>query len=450
MRAIHYVLICAAIILLARPWRGFIQIDANREDLPTIEVAVFEAGFGREWHDDVVADFIEKREAAGEPVHVDFWADPRVVDKLRPRILADQPPSLAQAYLPFWTLVLSDQLIPFNTLLDRPLPGDPDRTFRDTFVPGAIDLFTYRGKTYALPIAYNAWIFWYSQALFNEHGWSPPETWAELNALCEKMQAVDLAPIAFQGKYGIYSSAYFWHLIQSCAGMDTFNRIQALDPEGFHRPGVVEAARKFQELGMNHFQPGSATMSHTEAQTEFCLGRAGIVSCGLFFENEMRDVIPAGFELAAFPMPPVEGGLGNPDAIFAGPLDMFFCFKDGPHPEIAMDLAGHMLSVDAMTDFAGRFNSLSPIAEANRRADLSPSMKQVRDMLDRRPVRFCDALESYAQAWEIQYRRPLTDALISGQITPEDYIDELARGMRIIRDDPQTVRPDFNVDPGTE
>jgi N-acetylglucosamine transport system substrate-binding protein len=310
-------------------------------------------------------------------------------------------------------------------------------------VPGSLDMFTYQGRTYALPIAYNAWVFWYSRSLFENHGWRVPETWGELEMLCEQMKAAGPAPIAFQGKYGVYSSGYFWHLIQSCAGMDVFERIQAMDAEAFGEPGVVEAARLFQKLGTNFFQRGSLSMSHTEAQTEFCLGRAGLVSCGLFFENEMRDVIPAGFELGAFPMPPVEGGRGDARAIFAGPLDRFLCFADGPNPEIAMDLAGHMLSVENMTDFAGRFNTLSPIAEANERADLSPVMRSVRDMLKERPVRFCDALESYAQTWEIQYRRPLTDQLIRGSITPENYVEQLARGMQIVRDDPRTLRPEL-------
>jgi N-acetylglucosamine transport system substrate-binding protein len=364
-----------------------------------------------------------------------------VEDKLRPRILAGQPPSMAQAYLPFWTLVLSDQLLPFDPLLDRPLADEPGKTFRDTIVPGSLDMFTYRGKTYALPIAYNAWVFWYSRSLFERHGWRVPETWGELDALCDAMHAAGLDPIAFQGKYGIYSSAYFWHLIQSCAGMAVFDRIQAMDAEAFGEPGAVEAARRFQELGTRHFQKGSLSMSHTEAQTEFCLGHTGLVSCGLYFENEMRHAIPAGFELGAFAMPPVEGGRGQPGAIFAGPLDRFVCFKEGPHPEIAMELAVHMLSVENMTDFAGRFNTLSPIMEANERADLSPVMRSVRDMLEKRPVRFCDALESYAQTWDIQYRRPLTDQLIRGTITPEDYVEQLARGLAIVRDDPRTLRP---------
>ena len=93
-----------------------------------------------------------------------------------------------------------------------------------------------------------------------------------------------------------------------------------MHPGAFIHPDTIEAARTFQDFAVNHFQPGSGSMSHTEAQTEFCLGHAAMVACGLWFENEMRAVLPPEMELSAFPLPPVGEAARVTPTLPLGPL----------------------------------------------------------------------------------------------------------------------------------
>ncbi len=438
------ILALLTVIAVAAPWRGLIRDERDDTGVPVVEMAVFEAGFGVEWHRRVAREYENLRAAQGRPVHVDLWGDTRGVDKVRPRILSHQPPVLIDAYLPFWTLVLSGVIVPFDDVLDRPA-SIPGRTLRDTFYPGALGPATYKGEVYAVPTLLNAWMIWYDRRLWRERGWEVPETWQELSALCERIKSPDLAPVAFQGKYSGYANCYFWHLVQNCGGMAVYDRCQAIEPGAFLDPGVIEAARLMQRFALNCFQPNSASMTHTEAQTEFALGRAAMVACGLWFEHEMKHLLPEDMELSAFPMPPLAGGKGDPRALYAGPAEMIYLFRDGRSRAEALDFMAYLLSVDNMRSFAEHASTLSAVAPANRDADLSPAMKTVRDAVERRTLHYFDMLYSYAQTWDRTVKEPAYDLLITGRITPEQFAERLERGMEAFRNDPDFLRPEFTV-----
>ncbi len=51
--------------------------------------------------------------------------------------------------------------------------------------------------TYIVPYVANAAGILYNREMFQEHGWEIPETWDELNALCESIQAEGILPFYF-------------------------------------------------------------------------------------------------------------------------------------------------------------------------------------------------------------------------------------------------------------
>jgi N-acetylglucosamine transport system substrate-binding protein len=311
------------------------------------------------------------------------------------------------------------------------------------FYKGALEEYSYKGKVYALPVIYNAWVMWYDKRLFREHGWEVPETWEALLELGDKAREQGLVPVSFQGKFGVYSACYFYHLIQSIGGLELYDRCQAMDPGAFTHPDTVEAARKLQELSERCFAPASLAWSHEEAQDELCQGRAAMVACGLWFEKEMEGKIPPEMELSAFPLPPVAGGKGDPRAIYAGPGETIYKFRDGKNVELADPFLAELISVENMVAFANQNSSLVAIREANELADLTPAMETVRAFLAEKTIRYQEKLETYAQPWEMQYRRPLTEALLAGEITPEAFCQKLEAGMEIMRNDPDLVKPEF-------
>ena len=77
------------------------RADEDDDGVRVVEVAVFEGGYGIEWHQEVVEQY--NREHADEGVRVELRGDPRVADKIKPRLLRGDPPDLLMPLqLPGW------------------------------------------------------------------------------------------------------------------------------------------------------------------------------------------------------------------------------------------------------------------------------------------------------------------------------------------------------------
>ena len=97
-------------------------------------------------------------------------------------------------------------------------------------------------------------------------------------------------------------------------------------PGSFANPEYVTALGLIQRTAQEYFQPGALGMSHTESQLEFFLGHTAMVFCGSWLKSEMMGKIPDGFRLGAFNLPVVEGGAGEPGAIYTG-AGYYFVFS---------------------------------------------------------------------------------------------------------------------------
>src|SRR5690606_19131025 len=106
--------------------------------------------------------------AAPAGVQVRLWGDPRVSEKIKPRLLRGDPPEMFLiSDLPVWLLVASGKLRSFNDALSLPAPGG-EGPWRDLFIPGTLDQFTADGEVYGVPSAFGAWACWYDAKLFRE------------------------------------------------------------------------------------------------------------------------------------------------------------------------------------------------------------------------------------------------------------------------------------------
>jgi raffinose/stachyose/melibiose transport system substrate-binding protein len=63
-----------------------------------------------------------------------------------------------------------------------------------------VDLITYKGKIYALPLTLNGYGLYYNVDIYNKYNLNPPGNIDELFANCEKLKAAGVAPFAFPFK----------------------------------------------------------------------------------------------------------------------------------------------------------------------------------------------------------------------------------------------------------
>jgi len=402
-----------------------------------LEVAVFEGGFGIEWHKGVA----RKYEQTHPGIKINLWGDPRVDEKLKPRILRGSPPDAASAILPIWKLIVSGKLYPLDEALDSPAYGQPDKTWRQTFFPGILQNYEYKGKTYGLPLAFGAWVMWYDRRMFREHGWKTPKTWEEFLDLCAKIKAAGIQPIAFQGKYPSYAWGTLLSLFQRITTWDRFAAIQNLEPGAFKDPDFIRAARMLQDLAVNYFQKGCMAMTHTESQLEYVNGRAAMVACGLWLKNEMKNAIPKGFEMDCFAIPPPKDGKGDPKACNGGGGEYFFVFSEAKHPKEAADFLKFMMSRESGKTYVKTLDTLSTIQGTFSPETVSPELKGAVHIVLSASRTFADRLGILYLEWATRTMPTGLAQLVQKSITPEEFAQHMEDAAEKIRKDKNIYKP---------
>ncbi|MBI4557559.1 MAG: extracellular solute-binding protein [Candidatus Hydrogenedentes bacterium] len=412
------------------------------DPVKTIEVAIFEGGYGIDWHEKMARLYSEQH--ASDGIRIELWGDPRVVEKIKPRLLRRDPPEVVLVTgLPMWRLIADGKLYPIDSALDQPAYGDPEHRWRDLFIAGTLDTYRSGDNVYAIPSAFAAWSCWYSARLFREHGWTPPRTWSEFDALCDKIKRDGIAPLAFQGKYPFYAWYTYFSLVQRCGGLAAINRINALEPDAFSHPDAIRAATLLQDMAVHHFQRGALAMTHTESQLQFVNDQAAMIFCGIWLENEMKNTTPPDFEMRAFNVPAVEGGKGNPRLFNGQGSELFFVPAESRYPELALDFLRFLISPPYAPDIGSSIGIISPLKGAVPREALSPALQSVLDMMDVAPGIFQDRITSLLPEWLSQVLNPNLSSLMRGEISPEEFGRRLDAGVRQARHDPDLIIPPF-------
>ncbi len=402
----------------------------------TLEVAVFEGGYGIDWHKRIAREY----EKLHPGIRVNLWGDPRVDEKIKPRILRRNPPDLANCTLPVWKLIVANKLYPLDLALDSPAYGQ-NITWRKSIIPGLLSDFTYRGHTYAMPSNLSIWVCWYDRKLFRQHGWSPPRTWSQFTALCHKVKAAGVGPIAFQGKYPTYAWSTLLALYERLVPFSTWYAMQDLKPGAFLDPQFIRAAELLQQMSTRYFEPGAMAMTHTESQLEWVNHRAAMVFCGLWLKNEMKNAIPPGFEMDCFPVPAVDGGDGDPTAVYGGGAENFFVFREAPHPQEAADFLKFMVSKQSARSYVESLDTLSPVKGPAEGMDVPPDLRTAVEIEDHASRNFSDRLSSLYLDFGRNAMPAHLAALLEGKITPQEFGRRMEASIDAVRRDPDVYKP---------
>lgn len=404
-----------------------------------IEAAVFEGGYGITWHKAIAEKYNALRAAEG--VGVRLWGDPRVMEVVKPRILRGDPPDfMIMNDLPIWLLIATNKLLPFDAALDSPAYGS-DKTWREHFIPGTLDMYASGGKTYAIPSVFNAWACWYDAKLFREHGWTPPKTFSEFDALCEKITAAGIAPIAYQGKYPQYAWWTYVALVQRCGGLAAVNQMNELKPGAFSHPGAIQAAALLQKMATTQFEKGAMAMTHTESQLEFVNNKAAMIFCGLWLPNEMKSSTPPDFEMRCFNLPVVDGAPYNPTLFYGCGWEFVFVPTSSKHPEETLDFCKYVVSPLNAPSMGEKIGVISPLKGATPKSTVGPPLQSAIDLIDSADGIFMIRADLLLLVWRNQTLYPALNQLMRGEITPDEFSQQLERGLAEVLADPDTIVP---------
>jgi N-acetylglucosamine transport system substrate-binding protein len=235
----------------------------------------------------------------------------------------------------------------------------------------------------------------------------------------------------------------FITLAQRCGGLKVLNRLNAFERGAWLDADVVKAARLTQEMATRYFQRGAMAMTHTESQLQFVNGQAAFIWCGIWLENEMKSSTPPAFEMRAFNVPAVEGGKGNPALFFGEGAECLYVPTDARNPELALDFARYMISFENAPDMGRSIGVISPMRGATPREAMSPALQSVLDMMDAAPGIFMCRAQTLLLEWGQQVMKPVLNALLRGEITPEEFCKRLDDGIAAELAKPDIIIPPF-------
>lgn len=267
----------------------------------TLDVAVFEGGFGTAFWEEAEKEF----EALYPDVDVKITANAKIGDVIRPQIASGNSPdfiyhSAQNAESVAKALIKDKNLADLTDVFDKPAPGE-ETPIKDKMMEGLLDKASCApygdGKVYLAPLYYNVTGLWYNKALFEEKGWEVPTTWDEFLELGKAAKEEGKALFTYQGQHPGYLEALVWPVIASEAGEDAVEAIFNYEEGAWEKPEVKAALEKLQSLGTDGYMlEGTPAMCHIQAQTAHLKGEALFCPNGNWYEGEMKDAVQEGWE----------------------------------------------------------------------------------------------------------------------------------------------------------
>jgi N-acetylglucosamine transport system substrate-binding protein len=317
----------------------------------TVDAVIFNGGYGI----DYVKFAADKLKTAQSTVTANVSPSTNIAQELQPRFVGGNPPDLIDnsGANAIGISTIIDQLEDLNSVLDAPnLEGTK---IRDTLYQGVLTPGTFGGKFAALNYALTVYALWYSAALFEENGWTPPKTWDEAYELGGKAKA--------KGKYlfawGKEAATYYQTMAIASAikegGDEVRLALENLTDGCWSLPpvqAVFTAMKKIVDAG--YFKPGGSGTQFTAAQAQWSNDQDAILyPSGSWIENEMKKQTKAGFKMTGAAEPTVTSGSKLPyEALHSTAGEPFVVPSKAKNVAGGKELLRVMLSKDAATNFA--------------------------------------------------------------------------------------------------
>jgi len=256
----------------------------------------------------------------------------------------------------------------------------------DNFSPAFKDASTLDGKQYFVPFYNYPWAIFYKKSVWEKNGWEPAANLDDFKALCDKIKAKGMTPIAFGDKDGWPAMGTFDYINMRTNGYD-FHKSLMAGEEAWDGPEVKQVFSTWAELLPYHAEGSLGRTWQDAAQTlnkdsaMYLLGSF----VGQQFEGKALD------DIDFFPFPEINSEHGQ-DAVEA-PIDGFMLSKDPKNEAAGKALLEYLGGAEAQeTYLANDPNNVATNSEADtskynaiqkKSNELISGAKQISQFLDR-------------------------------------------------------------------
>ncbi len=192
------------------------------------------------------------------------------------------------------------------------------------------------GKFYFVPIYAYPWAVHYRKSVFKEKGYTVPKTWDQLLALCKKMKADGLTPIAFTDKDGWPAMGTFDILNMRINGYDFHIRLMA-GKARWDSPQVKKVFNTWREI-LPYTSEGALGLTWQEGAQQLLNKEAGMYMLGTFVGQQFTGAAAKDLDFFAYPAINPKWGQDSIDA----PIDGFALTKKAKNVTEAKQLLTYL------------------------------------------------------------------------------------------------------------
>lgn len=303
------------------------------------------------------------------------------------------------------------------------------------FISGSMDGFRGAdGKLYGLPRNTDVMGIYYNKALFDANGWSVPQNFNELVALCGKVRADGLEPIAMDGADKWPVGLFYHDLVMKYQGKNLVSLYgEALGKKDFHtNPVFLEMAKLYQQNAAAMFQVGFETQDYGTAMNLFTNGLAAMYYMGSWEMSMANNKdIPEDIRnnIHVFTMPVLEGGAGKDTDIAAWNGGGHSVTASGKQKGEAVKLLNYMYLPENWTRLAWENNvcmSAQDFAQY-KTGNETPVQLEFIDVVQKSTTISGTPLNDSGTAESKTNGEDLSQELAASMITPEQYIAGLEK-----------------------
>ncbi|MET7279129.1 N-acetylglucosamine/diacetylchitobiose ABC transporter substrate-binding protein [Kribbella sp. NPDC005582] len=311
---------------------------------------------------------------------------PQLRDKVLTRFQAGSPPDVVlnagEQPLDIGRLVAQGQVADLRAVLDAPAWDNPQAKVADGILPGMLESGQYDGTQRTINYVATVYGLWYSAAVFQRRGWDVPRTWPEFLALGTEMKGAGLGAFVYPGNHPYYVLELILTLAAKTGGHDVVKRIDNLETDAWRDSSIMRAISAVGELVKRGLiAPGSAKYDHLAAQKRFLAGKAGMLPCGNWLENEMKASIPANFALTMFGVPPLDGSPALPRGLHVAATSPYLVAEKGKNKAGGLEYLRAALSRSVAAQVTTEANQLTIVRGAADGLEVGTALRSARDLL---------------------------------------------------------------------
>jgi raffinose/stachyose/melibiose transport system substrate-binding protein len=218
----------------------------------------------------------------------------------------------------------------------------------------AKNAMSWKGKTYGIAPFFAIAVLFVNQGMFDKMNLTVPKTIAELEAVCDKLKAAGIQPLA-SGAMDKWPILHTYMYLVNRYGGDIFTDAVARKAKFTDEP-FIQAGLKMQEWAKKgYYGTKPLAEAYGNAQTLLATGKAGMCLTGTWMCGMWSDPKQTTQTIAAYPYPILVGGKGTAEDLM-GMTDVGFIatVKAQDKKDAVSKLFHYAMTVDALKAETGR------------------------------------------------------------------------------------------------